>query len=166
MPYPVAIIARLPPYSHAAAHLWTARVPLICFCIVEWHFPDQVMRQFGGYQLIPPNVNTEPDLHQVDLRGRVDTNWVVHHAAYHGLWNERDARVVTVHQPFGTDPEYNRWFRRITRRYISHTGATFGHLVCFVLIPSIARCINLYVNIVTSFDPCVSCRPTNSAESG
>ena len=31
----------------ARRDMWTARVPLVCFCIVETHHLDRVLRQFG-----------------------------------------------------------------------------------------------------------------------
>jgi hypothetical protein len=32
--------------------LWTIVLPLICYCIVEWHLPIRVVRQFGGLQTV------------------------------------------------------------------------------------------------------------------
>uniref|UniRef100_A0A9I9EG32 Aminotransferase-like plant mobile domain-containing protein n=1 Tax=Cucumis melo TaxID=3656 RepID=A0A9I9EG32_CUCME len=42
--------------------------PLICFYIGEWHHPDRVLRQFGIQQVVPRDCNTEPLLHNIDLR--------------------------------------------------------------------------------------------------
>ena len=43
-----------PPIIIQDAHLWHARVPMVHFWMVEWHYPDRVMRQFGRWQRIPP----------------------------------------------------------------------------------------------------------------
>ncbi|CAN1130777.1 Serine/threonine-protein phosphatase 7 long form homolog [Linum perenne] len=44
-PYPVDIILRaIRRTPGTIAISWDARVPLLCFHIVEWHFPDRVMR--------------------------------------------------------------------------------------------------------------------------
>nr|POE59806.1 serine/threonine-protein phosphatase 7 long form like [Quercus suber] len=55
--------------------MWSAVVPLACFCIVEKHQPDRVLRQFGLVQDIPIDVDTNERLHGIDLRGKVDRNW-------------------------------------------------------------------------------------------
>ncbi|KGN61425.1 hypothetical protein Csa_006698 [Cucumis sativus] len=52
--------------------------PLMCFCMDEWHHHDRTLRQFGLKQDVPLDFNTEPLLHNVDLR---ITDWfdiVVH----------------------------------------------------------------------------------------
>ncbi|KAK1257899.1 hypothetical protein QJS04_geneDACA022003 [Acorus gramineus] len=46
----------LPPACMDHMELWMARVPLICFDIVEMHVPDRVARQFGWHQDIPSDV--------------------------------------------------------------------------------------------------------------
>ena len=43
-----------PPIIRQDEHLWYARVPMVHFWMVEWHYPDRVMRQFGRWQRIPP----------------------------------------------------------------------------------------------------------------
>ncbi|CAH9138829.1 unnamed protein product, partial [Cuscuta epithymum] len=50
MPYRPDMLAELPPAGREQTHIWRARVPLICFDIVELHLPDRVMRQFGFEQ--------------------------------------------------------------------------------------------------------------------
>lgn len=40
---------------------WFARVPLIHFWIIEFHYPDRVMRQFGRRQIIPPHPPNNED---------------------------------------------------------------------------------------------------------
>ena len=42
---------------------------LICFEIVEWDRPEQVLRQFGMHQEIPIVFSYEQQLHTVDARG-------------------------------------------------------------------------------------------------
>ena len=50
------------------------RVPLVCFCIVETHHPDCVLRQFGLVQEQPDHVVYDDRLHRIDLRGKVKKN--------------------------------------------------------------------------------------------
>ena len=57
--------------------IWTARVPLLCFHVVEWHYPDHVQQQFGRYQCILQDLLPDYDTHTTVLRGRTDTNWNV-----------------------------------------------------------------------------------------
>ncbi|KAK9989649.1 hypothetical protein SO802_029888 [Lithocarpus litseifolius] len=51
-----ADLGRLPAFCVAGRDTWTARVPLMCFCIVEIHHPDRVLRQFGLAQERPDHV--------------------------------------------------------------------------------------------------------------
>ncbi|CAN1121045.1 Serine/threonine-protein phosphatase 7 long form homolog [Linum perenne] len=69
--------------------MWDARVPLICFHIVEWHLPDCVMRQFAFHQHIPISVPSGMHkLHRIDLR-RGEDNWSTYHDQYIQYWNAR-----------------------------------------------------------------------------
>ncbi|XP_057956816.1 serine/threonine-protein phosphatase 7 long form homolog [Malania oleifera] len=75
MPYTDEILADMPPAYADGRDLWVARVPLICFHIIEWYLPDRVMRQFGFRQVIPAPFMTSgvdivgDDLHGMDGRG-------------------------------------------------------------------------------------------------
>ena len=49
-------------------HLWYARVPMINFWMVEFHYPDRVMRQFGRMQLVPPPLPEPWEIHEKDMK--------------------------------------------------------------------------------------------------
>nr|POF19632.1 serine/threonine-protein phosphatase 7 long form like [Quercus suber] len=68
-------LAHLPPFCVAGRDIWTTRVPLVCFWLVEKHTPDCVLRQFGMVQEIPPYVDTDEAIHAIDLRGKITVNW-------------------------------------------------------------------------------------------
>jgi hypothetical protein len=36
--------------------MWTCRVWMIYFWMIENHYPDRVMRQFNLYQQVPPSI--------------------------------------------------------------------------------------------------------------
>ena len=65
-----AELSHLPAFYVIGREVWMARVPLLCFWLVEKHTPDRVICQFGMVQEIPPNVDTDDALHAIDLRGR------------------------------------------------------------------------------------------------
>nr|GMC63011.1 Serine/threonine-protein phosphatase 7 long form-like [Ipomoea batatas] len=99
MPYNVDA---LPVCCRASQIVWTVRVPLLFFYAVEWHYPDRVLRQFGGYQDIPMYVEYDYNLHKLDGRTR-NENWDVFHQAYVALWEDRGQYVVPFgpHAPLG-----------------------------------------------------------------
>ncbi|KAI4321788.1 hypothetical protein MLD38_035131 [Melastoma candidum] len=107
-PYTDGIRSRLPDYCLDGEHSWRARVPLICFCIVEWHYPDRVIRQFGDHQLIPGICDAEARLHRIDMRGKQFDNWMHIHAKYVQLWLNRGSHIVPLQ--WGQDENYHSWF--------------------------------------------------------
>uniref|UniRef100_A0A2N9IPV6 Aminotransferase-like plant mobile domain-containing protein n=1 Tax=Fagus sylvatica TaxID=28930 RepID=A0A2N9IPV6_FAGSY len=125
-PYSDEVIADLPEYCTVGKEIWRAVVPLICFHIVEKHYPDRVMRQFGMQQHIPSNVNTDEKLHSIDLRGQGQKNWEHSHAPHIELWQNRREHIASADPQVGLmdeNDEYMKWYRRITRRFISPMGA-------------------------------------------
>ena len=131
-PYTPDILAQLPDYCLAGQHIWRSRVPLICFHIIEWHFTDRVLRQFGIRQTIPAECDTEARLHHIDLRGRPEQDWSITHKYFIQFWESRGDYVVDGPPVDGImdyhDP-YFQWYRRITRRFISREGGLHDYLV-------------------------------------
>uniref|UniRef100_A0A7N2MB97 BSD domain-containing protein n=1 Tax=Quercus lobata TaxID=97700 RepID=A0A7N2MB97_QUELO len=82
-----ADLGHLLAFCVAGRDMWRARVPLVCFCIVETHHPDRVLRQFGLAQEEPVLVDTSSRLHAIDLRGKVDKNWREEYALYIREWD-------------------------------------------------------------------------------
>lgn len=117
------VIDSLPEYCLSGRSIWQTVSPLICFDVVEFHFPDRVLRQFGQHQGIPANCDTVRDLHSVDRRGRQNTDWVLHHKQYIDMWANRHSRIVSAPPMYGlmdySDP-YMIWYRRITRLLIGN----------------------------------------------
>nr|GMD97137.1 serine/threonine-protein phosphatase 7 long form homolog [Ipomoea batatas] len=99
MPYH---IDALPEFSRDGQHIWTVRVPLLYFFAVEWHYPDRVCRQFGGYQEIPASVEYDLQLHKYDGRQRSE-QWDIFHYEFVQMWEQRNERVTTIarHAPLG-----------------------------------------------------------------
>jgi len=58
----------------AGRDMWTTRVSLVCFCIVETHHPDRVLRQSGLAQEQLDHVVYDDRLNKIDLRGKVEKN--------------------------------------------------------------------------------------------
>ncbi|XP_057952407.1 uncharacterized protein LOC131146679 [Malania oleifera] len=136
-PYTDDIVADLPPGYAVGSDLWVARVPLICFHIVEWHLPDRVMRQFGFRRGIPGRFCTSgvdvrgEDLHEIDGRSRGNTDRVAEHAMYVSMWvHRRDYIVegVRADGPMRPEDPYYAWYRSITRRFVDRTAAVYMSL--------------------------------------
>nr|GMD12801.1 serine/threonine-protein phosphatase 7 long form homolog [Ipomoea batatas] len=88
-------IDALPEFSRDGQHIWTARVPLLYFFAVEWHYPDRVCRQFGGYQEIPASVEYDHQLHKYDGRQRSE-QWDIFHYEFVQMWEQRNERVEAL----------------------------------------------------------------------
>ncbi|XP_052203665.1 serine/threonine-protein phosphatase 7 long form homolog [Diospyros lotus] len=122
-PYTLDIIFfKLPDICVEGQGVWRSEVPLICFDIIEWHFPSRVMRQFGMVQCIPEDVNTNIMLHQQNKQGRHAFDGEVPHKRYIKLWDDRHKTVVK--DDAGSDylpahGEYMTWYRSITRCIIA-----------------------------------------------
>ncbi|KAI4369982.1 hypothetical protein MLD38_018370 [Melastoma candidum] len=107
--------------------IWHARVSLICFYIVEWYFPDRVIRQFGDHQLIPDQCDTSKALHRIDLRGKNMNNWREIHRQYVEIWEDRLNNVMPL--VWESRKKYSKWYASHSRQYISHTGSMLGKML-------------------------------------
>ena len=67
-PYSETVLGLLPEICRCDRDIWRSVVPLICFDIVEYHYPNRVMHQFGLEQSLPVVCDTSVDLHNVDRR--------------------------------------------------------------------------------------------------
>ncbi|XP_075636600.1 serine/threonine-protein phosphatase 7 long form homolog [Castanea sativa] len=122
-----AELGHLPAFCVAGRDMWTARVPLVCFWLVEKHTPDRVLRQFGMVQEIPEDVDTDDALHKIDLRGKIEVDWRVRHFSHIQVWNMRaqklchgarlEGAMSSVHPYFG-------WYGKVTWRFVDHTSAS------------------------------------------
>ncbi|XP_078158210.1 serine/threonine-protein phosphatase 7 long form homolog [Carex rostrata] len=56
---------RLPQIVSDDEEMWLYRGPLVCFWIVEHHYPDRVLRQFG----LPPLIPADPDIPRSIIMG-------------------------------------------------------------------------------------------------
>ncbi|XP_057247555.1 serine/threonine-protein phosphatase 7 long form homolog [Beta vulgaris subsp. vulgaris] len=92
-PYTDARLALLPAICRADRHVWRTMAPLICFDIVEFHFPGRVMRQFGFEQTIPAPSDTSTTLHAIDRRSK-NKNYPLRHRPYIAHWDEREGHIV------------------------------------------------------------------------
>ncbi|KAK9991515.1 hypothetical protein SO802_026500 [Lithocarpus litseifolius] len=138
-----ADFGHLPDFCVAGRDMWTARVPLVCFCIVETHHPDRVVRQFGLAQERPDHVVYDDRLHRIVLRGKVENNWREEHGPYILTWDMRQQRLC--HAPLQTgemphDHAYYRWYRPVTRKYVDRNNAKLdimieSHLALLAMLP-------------------------------
>ncbi|KAK1277938.1 hypothetical protein QJS04_geneDACA020137 [Acorus gramineus] len=105
----------LPPICRDHHMLWLARVPLICFDIVEMHLPDQFARQFGWHQNIPADVE---DMDRVHRRGRQDVNWMEFHQSYIKRWEQHDEHIHQFPR-IRNSRGYMEWYWERTVRHIT-----------------------------------------------
>jgi Plant mobile domain len=94
---------------------WFAKVPMINFWMVSWHYPDRVMKQLGRFQKIPP---PEPHhwtelkrLNKIVHAARQGDDWSTKHQAYIKMWD--DPEIIQEPRPY--DPSqyhtYRQWFQ-------------------------------------------------------
>ncbi|XP_078175182.1 uncharacterized protein LOC144568685 [Carex rostrata] len=62
--------------------MWLYRGPLVCFWIVEFHYPDRVLRQFG----YPPLIPGVPDVPRSEIRDY--HHWVLRMVGWHAYRDE------------------------------------------------------------------------------
>lgn len=131
IPYTPEIMSTLPTYCLNGQDIWLTISPLICFHIIEWHRPDRVLRQFKFRQCVPPDCDTDKQLHQLDLRSKCDNDWGHQHAQYISAWGLR-RECCASGEPMldGTDisDNYFSWYNSITRRYITPQGAAYDYM--------------------------------------
>ena len=121
-----ADFGHFPEFYVAGRDTWTARVPLMCFCIVERHHPDCVLRQFGLAQEPPDR------LHRIDLRGKVEKNWREEHGPYIISWDMRRQQVCYAPPQIGEMPHdhaYYLWYCPITRKYVDRNSVKLDIMV-------------------------------------
>ena len=122
-----AEVAHLLAFCVARRDVWMARVPLVCFWLVEKHTLDRIVRQFGMVQEIPPNVDTNEALHAIDLRGKMAVNWRDKHYGHIQVWNSQ-ARSLCHGARLESDMlsayPYFDWYGKVTWRFVDHTTAS------------------------------------------
>ncbi|XP_020208668.1 uncharacterized protein LOC109793607 [Cajanus cajan] len=99
--------------AYRDALLWTSCTSIICFAIVEWHQSDRVKLQFRLFQDVPSPPNNLDNLHNIDMRGRQDENWVTRHAQWIDIWNNRREHTLMGHPmqgPLFHTREYMEWY--------------------------------------------------------
>jgi len=110
-----SLFDQMPLRVHEDSPFWRARVPLIHFWIVEHHYPDRVMRQFGFRQTLPvPYPLPEDEVRRLHkcLHKSGCTDWSLEHQTYVAQACEHESRLVPTEGPFSTDEieRYQRWF--------------------------------------------------------
>ena len=127
-----ADLGHLPAFCVAGRDMWTTRMPLMCFCIVETHHPNRVPRQFGLVQEQPNHVVYDDKLHRIDLSGKVEKNWREEHASYILSWGTRQQRLCQAPPQLGemsSNHAYYRWYRPVTRKYVDCNSAKLDIMV-------------------------------------
>ncbi|KAJ0548306.1 putative protein-serine/threonine phosphatase [Helianthus annuus] len=93
------IVGRLPDICQSGMGIWLSCCPLIYYSVVEHHYPQRVMRQFGMVQYIPHPIainNTEhARLHSINRIGKTGWNWRSRHDPYVRGWDTRHQNLVT-----------------------------------------------------------------------
>ena len=77
---------------------------------------------------------TDTWVHDVDLRGKFNTDWIIEWDDYIQKWNKRAETVVTrllLEQPISYSHPYIEWYCKITR-CISTNSSQYDELVRFL----------------------------------
>ena len=85
--YSAKLVVAFPQYCRVGQGTWMVRCPLILYAIVECHYLDRVLWQFGMRQVIPERCNNSYTLHKADQRGHGMTDWSQRHSDYLELWD-------------------------------------------------------------------------------
>ncbi|KAH9605124.1 hypothetical protein KSS87_000455 [Heliosperma pusillum] len=122
-PYTPSVVQHLSPTCVQDQAEWTVIAPLICFEMVEWHFPNRCTRQFGWQQMIPEMGSTCTRLHDISRKGDWSTNYETMHQESIAKWENRMSKIVEPGLPFcglmSFEDEYFEWYNAITRRIIT-----------------------------------------------
>lgn len=92
---------------------------LICWEIVEFYYPNRVMRQFGMVQAIPDRPNAHLDLHAIGMRGS-DKDWSEEHKEHLQSWRDCRRSIQAGTEGDYVVPGYMDWFRLRTRWVIGN----------------------------------------------
>ena len=127
-----AKFGHLPEFCVAGRNTWTARVLLVCFCIVERQHPERVLQQFRLAQQPPDNVVYDDRLHGIDLHGKVEKNWREEHRPYILEWDRRQQQICDAPPQIGEMPRdhaYYLWYRLVTRKYVNRNSTKLAIMV-------------------------------------
>ena len=90
------------------------------------------MRQFGLRQIISDDPQNLYQLHDINMRGRIDIFWPHHHRHWIVKWNHWNNYIVHGETDQGLlheNSKYMQWYIRRTRRYISREEAVSTEVV-------------------------------------
>ncbi|KAH9602468.1 hypothetical protein KSS87_003230 [Heliosperma pusillum] len=122
-PYTPSVVQHLSPTCVQDQAEWTVIAPLICFEMVEWHFPNRCTRQFGWQQMIPEMGSTCTRLHDISRKSDWSANYETMHQYSIAKWENRMSKIVEPGLPFcglmSFEDEYFEWYNAITRRIIT-----------------------------------------------
>lgn len=111
---------------HSGMELGRACVPLIWYHIVEYQYPDRVMRQFGLVQTYPPRdpIRVQVHLHALHRQGNSTMNWRQRQSAFVAQWDSRGEHMVQMGVQY-LDPDrrvqlgYFEWYHARTNVLLS-----------------------------------------------
>ncbi|XP_078166187.1 serine/threonine-protein phosphatase 7 long form homolog [Carex rostrata] len=103
--------------------MWLYRGPLVCFWIVEHHYPDRVLRQFDFPPLIPADPEVPRSvilrLHGIRHSNHYDRDWREYHLKRYSMVANMSANLWQMPEvdamQFHGDPllRYQAWYLRV-----------------------------------------------------